>query len=691
MTPIEWKSGAELGDSTDEVEKNLATLLRSWMQDFPYEPIDTYIKIPSHKYRAVSALQKAIRRGDTKTALRMANALHGLDWEYVWRRLAVIALEDIGVADVPLVCATIWVCGKKQWRNSNGGCLQYLHMLVHRMAAGVKDRSVIDLVCWADWGPDLDGNRAYWFNMPDSESQELIGQVSQTETMHDTSQVLVNRMLAAWSMVGTKRARGEHVPENQEGSMHTFMKSWQAGPCKLPPAVEMMCMMSLNKIGDAMPIAYPLIWQMAQTSFMKLALTPGQHFGMHWELDVKYVQLPKLGSYPSESFDQHCREGKKAIRMFNTICKPAHEYLLEDCKLAALDDPATFIAEAFRRTSILVFRVEGAQVDKRLVFDGSRDLFDIAELALNWSQGNPGELNDYAMDLVRENMATLHWCRRHVLDMIPAGSGEEAPNWVYVGKPFQTTETMPYLPPADGTMVIGEVAAQLTEDLGLSPEAFAPAPDGTYKPGVPLELDVANFLGMKVVDPPGHAPSGMVFVDPTGMTSQEIFEKTKAGTLGLWNLKLESVHSSADAGFPYIACDQDMIDAWAHKMADDTMDYINEHGGKPKVPMLTFDPGYMTDTIAVHHIGADGKTTAAIIDKTMLSSSKDDAFPAILNSLSDQLGVAVSELVGPIQAMMAPENLEPGLKGIGAVLQGMNALATPSQTKKKLVIKKKSA
>lgn len=67
------------------------------------------------KWELVSAFQKSIRRGDKQMALRLISAMSSMPEEhaYFWRRLCVIACEDIGPADDVLAtfvvaCATIF-------------------------------------------------------------------------------------------------------------------------------------------------------------------------------------------------------------------------------------------------------------------------------------------------------------------------------------------------------------------------------------------------------------------------------------------------------------------------------------------------------------------------------------------------------------------------------------------------------
>ena len=64
-------------------------------------PYDTWTFEKERKWELVSAFQKAIRRGDKWIALRLIAAMQSMPTEraYFWKRLCVIACEDIGPAD----------------------------------------------------------------------------------------------------------------------------------------------------------------------------------------------------------------------------------------------------------------------------------------------------------------------------------------------------------------------------------------------------------------------------------------------------------------------------------------------------------------------------------------------------------------------------------------------------------------
>ena len=69
-------------------------------------PLDGVEPLPCDRWLAASALQKAIRRGDALTAGRAVRTLYRYDPRSAWRRLLVIAYEDIGIGALDAVVTT---------------------------------------------------------------------------------------------------------------------------------------------------------------------------------------------------------------------------------------------------------------------------------------------------------------------------------------------------------------------------------------------------------------------------------------------------------------------------------------------------------------------------------------------------------------------------------------------------------
>ena len=451
--PVEmmiWDSGFGMGDSQAEVEECIAVWIKNCVVTHQLVEHNTSISKPSAKWRASSAMQKAIRRGLSVTAERMAWGLHALDPEYVWRRLPVIAVEDIGVANIPLVAAVLWVSGKTKWREQNGGDAKILQALIVAMSHSVKDRSVCDLVVWVDSCPDLAEKRA----MMDA----TVG--DKPAVFMADHEFLADRMLAGWALAGTQTHKGDNVPPDIFGSITSVLNYCEA----LPRVVRLIMRWGSTKFGDAMPVAYPLIWEMAQKTWADGPDKHGKHCGIYAEPD-DLMNLGMIGTnYPSAAFDWHCAEGKRALSYFNAACPPMAEFLTM-CGIGSetVDDKKA------RRlaTSSLLFRVEGSQVNKRLVFEGSRDLYDLAELALNRACGIRGDLNDWGMELMRANMPMMHHARLVVMDAFPAGKKVKSPDSFHVMQPNQTV--------AGDTMWVDHGMLQVVSYQDLTPAAVEPS------------------------------------------------------------------------------------------------------------------------------------------------------------------------------------------------------------------------
>ncbi|WP_040299731.1 hypothetical protein [Agrobacterium albertimagni] len=95
---------------------------------------------------ATSTLQKAIRRGEIETALLAAAYLIEKQPARFWRRLVVITLEDVGIADLRLVGEVLLAFGRLSWRAEHGGEGHWL--LIWSVASAVLRRSGTPATRW---------------------------------------------------------------------------------------------------------------------------------------------------------------------------------------------------------------------------------------------------------------------------------------------------------------------------------------------------------------------------------------------------------------------------------------------------------------------------------------------------------------------------------------------------------------
>jgi replication-associated recombination protein RarA len=91
----EPKKPAQCTPTDSETTEKVVKYVKKQNKNFPWPTIDGY-----DFYEVLSALQKAIRRGQEKAALYWATELTLSEYgNHLWKRLRIIASEDIGIAD----------------------------------------------------------------------------------------------------------------------------------------------------------------------------------------------------------------------------------------------------------------------------------------------------------------------------------------------------------------------------------------------------------------------------------------------------------------------------------------------------------------------------------------------------------------------------------------------------------------
>jgi len=96
-----------------------------------------------------SLWQKAIRRGEVDWAVMAALELHERDPAYVWRRMRVIALEEVSVGDLGLVARVLAIAGKQTLRAKLGDRQLLVH-LTCALSRSRKCRTPCDIASWLD-------------------------------------------------------------------------------------------------------------------------------------------------------------------------------------------------------------------------------------------------------------------------------------------------------------------------------------------------------------------------------------------------------------------------------------------------------------------------------------------------------------------------------------------------------------
>lgn len=149
--------------------------------------------LPCDRWIARSALQKCCRRGEVKIAQRALANLYEYDRRATWRHLTIIAVEDVGVANIDLIAQIVAAQKNRKWRESVGGDWAVMAELVRQIAMSDHCQAACDLLLRTLNDPALDHARA---SALEAEPHEL------ALTLWDGTADLMRRGIAALALGG---------------------------------------------------------------------------------------------------------------------------------------------------------------------------------------------------------------------------------------------------------------------------------------------------------------------------------------------------------------------------------------------------------------------------------------------------------------------------------------------------------
>ena len=250
---------------------------------------------------ASSALHKAIRRGDAENAERAVLTLIRHRGTGVFRRLLVIAYEDIGIADTDLLVDLTKLCTDARYRRKFGDTTTVARWLVREMAAAPKDRSSDYLIGSAVYRTD-------WERWRESAGSVDVG--GRIEMAISSDRSLGQRATAAWYASGVEAGREHRFgPGNLVRMVAEFI---DAG---VPEAVGGAVLAAAKATKEPivvmlLPLLQELAAKIEPTAIRKIEMPP--------TLNVEGV--------PTYALDKHSRVGREAIMRFakeNTAVRAA--------------------------------------------------------------------------------------------------------------------------------------------------------------------------------------------------------------------------------------------------------------------------------------------------------------------------------------------------------------------------------
>lgn len=281
------------------------------------------------KWICSSALQKSLRRGYLDTALLMARAFLDHDPAYFWRRINVIALEDIGIANLPLVNQILWMSGKRKWIERVGES-KLMAYLVESLCQSPKDRNACEIVQAGDTHPTY---QEWRHKLPQLSTEQLQATYQQGEPFAST--------LAAWCLLGTKKyyahhfyAEGIHIGEAVELLDLTEDK-------------RLTLQLSRGKQVCAIPVGV-----VGYSPFMRSSV---QVIARETPANPEFI-----GHIPACAYDKHTRAGKRAILNWLNANPRLNAFL------------KTYIPrdQWMRYVGLALFATETENVNLRLTYEG---------------------------------------------------------------------------------------------------------------------------------------------------------------------------------------------------------------------------------------------------------------------------------------------------------------------------------
>ena len=281
------------------------------------------------RWTASSLLQESIRRGEVELAQRAACTLNAFDRSAIWRRLVVIACEDVGVGDIDALLETLLAATSTDFRRQCGEA-SVLGAVVRRLAEAVKDRSADYLACAAKDHSDL--SEICDFCRKASINQRL-------QFLADTSQPLAKRAVAAWFASSINWRYDQQVRGGDVRALAATYRDLGVGEELFHSIV-----LAARKAPEPLVILVPLVWLEVQRS------------GSTGIRSDAVPQTKTIAGVPLYAFDTHTRTGKRAIERLISENKPFRDCLV---RFLAKGSPK-------KAAEIAAFYADGAPVARRL-------------------------------------------------------------------------------------------------------------------------------------------------------------------------------------------------------------------------------------------------------------------------------------------------------------------------------------
>ncbi|MDP3513018.1 MAG: hypothetical protein Q8S20_09735 [Sulfuritalea sp.] len=332
-----------------------------------------HVPATADRWVLASNLQKAIRRGLVPNAEATAIRLLAVDPQYFWRRVVVVAYEDVGFGDIEL-CHELLRTFRREALHRELGAENVAQYFAHELALARKSRAMCDALAALEFSVR---RGEYERQCQDRTDDQLLATICNSGTPV-TDRIAALRHVCGYRVVERGMYRSG-VPARTD-LMHEVCRRLEL------PEIEARLFTSGQGASDSLNIPLPMVFQMARASQQSEYQAEQVFEGKH---GILYAAL-----------DRHTRAGRRCFARLAKEVRPVREFFATHPEL----DPVAVIGAG-------VFVVEGATLDRRLVFDGADTLRrEFNQNFLEYVKVAPDD-HDELLSLVKINLRRLNRIR----------------------------------------------------------------------------------------------------------------------------------------------------------------------------------------------------------------------------------------------------------------------------------------
>ena len=325
-----------------------------------------------------SLLQKSIRRGEVEIAQRAALTFLAQKGAAIWRRLIVIAFEDVGAGSPDLVAMVVATSTDARWRKKSGGDAVVASHLARLLAEAPKSRSAEHLITTATDHPSVEQERRAVSTSSIADNLAAVADISNS---------LTHRALASWCVSGIGWQREKKPGTDLPGLLGAYRN--------LGVPVELVAATGIAAAKSREPITLmvPLIC---------LAAYDGQAPTV---LEAAVPGTLVLDDIPMYALDKHTRVGLEAIRSL----------VKYNCEIREFLERHVAPAQRHKAAYMAAFYADAAPLASKLSWDGADQLEALGTEADLLKSGVPAEHVEPLLQLFLANVNHLNKLRAHTI------------------------------------------------------------------------------------------------------------------------------------------------------------------------------------------------------------------------------------------------------------------------------------